>query len=277
MLHPDVVCLACDREVYLRAVLYSAFGLVLVVGLWLIWARNGVNIANQHLMWQGSDTSSAGDWGDAFGGFNALFGAVGSAAVIITLIVQGQSLKQQQLDQHRQNFDATFFQLLRLLRELRSEIRYARSPAASNDKKVRVGGEALKAALFDTKFFIADKTQADVPLSKTAIGNLYAHYVHSRAEDALGPYFRVIYTILRRIDQDKVLTTDQKVAYANLLRGQLGSPEVELIAVNALSKASKDFGYFVRKYRIPRYAQDPMLKKYIREWYGVDVLESRLD
>ncbi len=81
----------------------------------------------------------------------------------------------------------------------------------------------------------------------------YSDEVHQRAEGTLGPYFRVLYTILRRISEKEELSETEKARYGNLVRSQLSSAEVALIAANALTTASNDFKRFVIEFRLLKY------------------------
>jgi hypothetical protein len=81
----------------------------------------------------------------------------------------------------------------------------------------------------------------------------YSDEVHQRAEGTLGPYFRVLYTILRRISEKAELSDTEKAQYGNLVRSQLSSAEVGLIAANALTTASNDFKRFVIEFRLLKY------------------------
>lgn len=100
--------------------------IVAVIALWTGWAIWGRQIAHV-LSW--GDVESAGAWGDTFGALNTLFGAAGFIAVALTLIAQRRAFTQQQeefraarIDQHKQRFEATYFELLDLMRELRGHI-----------------------------------------------------------------------------------------------------------------------------------------------------------
>ena len=143
--------------------------------------------------------------------------------------------------------------------------------------KEQSGPAALKAAADDAVIIIRQKKPLDRELTPVEYGNIYAEHIHKPSEDGLGPYFRLIYTILKRIDSDKELTPEEKVQYGNLLRGQLGSPEVALISLNGLTKASKDLSMYLRRYRVPKYIAISSIRAKIPEWYGADVLEDRPD
>ncbi|WP_405049507.1 putative phage abortive infection protein [Rhizobium sp. BK176] len=72
-------------------------------------------------------------------------------------------------------------------------------------------------------------------------GALYRKRVHVRYESTFGPYFRLLYTILWRLRDDKKLTPEEKRRYGNLLRGHLTSFEVAMAGLNGLMPRAKDF------------------------------------
>ncbi len=104
-------------------------------------------------------------------------------------------------------------------------------------------------------------------------GHRLSRIVESRS---LG-YFRLIYTILKRIDRDSVLSDAEKIAYANLLRGQLGSPEVNLLALNGLTPASKDLADFLNRFRMLKYLTDDLIRELVAPHYSREAFEGRDD
>ncbi|OMQ42059.1 putative phage abortive infection protein [Ensifer sp. 1H6] len=246
------------------------------------WFYLGPTLAARYLAYDFDLIAASGTIGDSFGPLNALFAAFGFLAVMVTLIIQGFSIRNQQkeigraqADLHRQRFESSFFQLLDLMRQVRAEIVYTTTTKTKNGRLV--GGRALKGAYEDAKHLLIRETPIDRKLSKTEIAKLYKGHIHIRSEDGLGPYFRLIYTILRRIHQDSVLTEEEKVQYGNLLRGQLGSPEVALLVLNGLTKDSRDLSEYLNRFRIPRYLPDSSVRRSVKEFYTPTAFEPRGD
>ena len=216
--------------------------------------------------------------GESFGPLNALFAALGFAAVLLTLYVQGNALRAQQRDQYLQRFDVTFFELLRLLRESKIDVQFSHSPSYRNEKSpkrlnlvgVRSGQSAYSAAMRECRHWMKSPD-----ISKEEISGLYLKYVHSRYESRLGPYFRLLYTILDRINNDKFLGEDEKKFYGNLLRSQLSSHEVGLAGINGLAPVAKDLSKLITKFRILKYLPEGHMRRLLEKNYAEEAFEER--
>lgn len=271
--------------------------------LWGAWA--GLIPIVEHLGWSiGPDR--LGQWGDSFGALNTLFGAFGFTAVILTLRMQSQTLRQQQEDQHRQRFDLTFFELLRLMRELQEKItfhyseRYQLARQKENTRKntskgiynrlnistqikytnhinftKATGHTAIESSVRELRFWVEKNKDESTSLSKENLSDLYLNQVHNRSEATLGPYFRIIYTMLNRLREDKVLTPQEKARYGNLLRSQLTSLEITLAAFNGLAPVSKDFAALVTEFRLLKYMPEDTLREVFMRHYPAEAFNSR--
>lgn len=227
---------------------------ILVVMLWMNWAANAPTIAAWWLREQ--DVQTAGSWGDSFGPLNVLFSAMGFAAVLVTLLMQSEAIQNQQNDQHKQRFDLSFFELVSLMQSLRSRISYRYSEGyatarGNGQRAIRNDHEAIKIAVIELRYWIRNSGNGQA--SKANFVAIYDRYVHNRYESNLGPYFRILYTIMRRIKEDKFLSVQEKARYGNLLRSQLTSYEIFLISVNALSPRSNDLYELLVYFRMLKY------------------------
>ncbi|MFK3850156.1 putative phage abortive infection protein [Agrobacterium pusense] len=256
-----------------------AFVISIVVAVWLLWAIYSVQIAHWAL---GSIfiPAQAGPWGDSFGAFNALFGALGFAAVLGTLLVQGRSLRMQQQDQHRQRFDANFFELLSLMRELRSNIRFQYTKEYAEKKSLKVLKDDdpqvyIRGAVSELRYRLEPQNSTDPFPSLEDVEKIYDEVIDVRFGSRFGPYFRVVYTILRRIDEDRILTAEEKIRYGNLLRGQLSTYDVALICLNSLSPVSGNLKQYLSKYRIPRYLRAGKFKTFLLHYFEKECFTSR--
>lgn len=241
--------------------------------LWVIWFLHPF-LAKRMLIPWGPEV--VGQWGDSFGALNALMSTLAFAAVFFTLRLQQRQINDAQRDQHLQRFDDTFFRLLTLLREVRSELRFTRNTVEK--PKEAIGARALRDAANDATWYLIDGTPVDRNLTREEIAAIYGEQVYKRGETGLGPYFRLVYTILRRVDSDQHLSESEKITYANLLRGQLGSPEIALLALNGLAPISKDLSHYLTKYRMLRYL--PMTKvigQHIEPHYEPAAFQPRND
>lgn len=261
--------------------------IIIFVGLWIVWGHQSPQIASYFLNQGKPDV--AGPWGDSFGAFNALFGALGFTAVLSTLIVQGRALKHQQNDQHKQRFESSFFALLQLLRELRSEIRFSHSSEYREVKGVRgkavlgqpinppinVGQAAVTAALTEVRYWLVEGRKTEGEITENEIVEVYSKYVHGRYEPALGAYFRIFYTILRRIKDDRVLTEYEKEQYGNMLRSQITSHELGLAAINSLSPVANDFRDLLGHFHFFKYLPEGRMKRMLKRIHGDRAFSAR--
>lgn len=237
----------------------------LVVLTWIIWAATSSFWSH----WAGATdpqgkmipvgTATAGAWGDSFGGFNALVGALGFGAVAITLHLQYRSLERQKIEQHISKFEENFFRLMELMRSLRVSLKYEQTSnfLSIRPKYARAGSltgyDAIEAAYYEVSFW-AFKNHADLKgFRRKVVANQYDNYVHNRFESCFAPYFRIIYTILYIIRYDEVLSVKQKEFYGNILRSQLTSFEIGLMAFNATSKYAKDLDDLITYFRLLKY------------------------
>ena len=229
----------------------------------------------------------AGQWGDSFGAFNAFVSAIAFATVAATLMIQSKALKDQAQDLHRERFESTFFELLHLTRELRKEVTYRYS---ADYKKLRSAGSssfkiiglsstrsdisAFQAANLEIVFWLRQNKVADSPQVDDVV-NIYMKRVHSSNEATLGRYFRIIYTILFRIYNDNKLEDNEKIRYANLLRSQLSSYEILLLAANGLCPVSKDMRKYIVHFRMLKYMAGAANRRRYTILYGDEAFAER--
>lgn len=264
----------------MRTTFIFAMGAFFLWMLWLLWARTGVNFANQQLMWQGGDPAAAGQWGDSFGGFNALVSALSTVAVVSTLIVQGRAIKEQRRDMHRQRFENSFFELLRLIQEARNEVRFSyshRFMAAhiqpNNDEVV--GAKVFRSAYREMAWGLRELRDSKKQFSEVTLSALYRTRVHARYESSLGTYYRLVYSLLDRIEADENLTKREKDDYGNLVRGQFTAPEAAIAGFNALTKESKDFRRLVVRFRLLKYTRPGLVRRALEQQFPAETFEGR--
>jgi len=231
---------------------------------WMFWSATSSLAA----IWAGAadvggttvpaGTASAGAWGESFGGFNALVGALGFGAVAITLNLQYRSLERQNVDQHVSRFEENFFRLIDLMHKLRGNLKYKQTKKFEqkrpkySDSEIRNGHEAIELAYQEVLLWVFTNS-AGGKIKKNNVSTQYDNYVHNRFEWCFAPYYRIIYTILNNIKHDLLLSSDQKAYYGNILRSQLTSFEIGLLAFNATSTHSKDLADLIVEFRMLKY------------------------
>lgn len=247
----------------------------IVLALWALWAFQPSVLPWLGYKWPPGTTSQ---WSDTFGALNALFAALAFVAVLGTLWTQRQELASQQkqideglAEQHRQRFEGHFFQLLGLLRDLRKEVKFERRAP----KAMVSGPDALKAAYNSFAHQLGIATMHDREPDESKIASLYEEAVHMDSENELGPYFRIIYTILRRISEDRLLSASEKISYGNLIRSQLSSSEIALVGLNGLTDASNDFRAYILEFKLLKYLPNTPIRSHLERFYPTKAFEAR--
>ena len=189
------------------------------------------------------DYSTRGQSGDMFGGITALFSGLAFAGLIYTLFIQkkelqyqreelsrlvdeqsqtkehletqAQQMKQQSSFIEQQIFENSFFQLLSVFNSFVANIQYGTSVSRNS------GADALE------KIYIS---------IHSSIGNSSFDAIYERGferhKNDLGPYFRLIYNILKFLKESR---TPNPKFYSNILRAQLSNVELLLLMYNGAS------------------------------------------
>tara|TARA_R110002049_G_scaffold309095_1_gene516830 strand:- start:220 stop:1044 length:825 start_codon:yes stop_codon:yes gene_type:complete len=271
------------------ATLIFIFAMILIICMWwgssIVWlgAHIGLSVNNVSL----------GDWGDSFSALNTAFSGGALLGLGATVYLQLRFARRQQVDNGKAEFERVYFQLFDLVRELKSELRFASTPrkslssaftsssihphlagvrVATGDEKV--GAEAIKLAYDDVSKQLSRYSSVSHAKSPS-IERLYNIVVNRKFQAEFGPYFRVIYSILKRIDVSTVLNETEKLDYSRLLRSQMTSQEVVLLGLNGLQAESKDLKDYLIKYRMLKYSQSGELRKVLHERYPSETFNGR--
>ena len=270
----------------------TAFATVLAIAAVWSYARFGPEIAG----WLAGRSVAAGEglgqWGDSFGALNAAISAFAFIGILVTLQLQRRGLREQAADQHRQRFDASFFELVRLQREARRELLFFNTPEF----------EGARAAKSFKSFSSATtgRLPADGPIDPIAAADLEAHfrliqlgrldhrteddvvevymrYIHSASESTIAPYFRLVYSILDRLRHDSILTDEEKIRYGNLLRSQMSSAEILLLGINSLAPVSADMRTLVTRFRMLKYLPPSSMRELLSRFHDPEAFTGRDD
>jgi hypothetical protein len=213
-------------------------------GFWWIATAStaGVLLVWGLLWWFASTQGKPGDFGDSFGVSSSLFSGLAFAILIATLYAQREelALQRQELAETRvvftrEQFESTFFQLVAMHEKVTNGM--ALRAGAAEDRRGRGCFPELLQRLEET-YHRHDIAEADEERRIIAVfAGFYQDY-----EYMLGPYFRVLYNVLRYVDESRV--ADKKI-YANLVRAQLSSHELALLFYSA---AFHPHGVGMRRY-----------------------------
>jgi hypothetical protein len=166
--------------------------------------------------------------GDMFGGLNALFSGLAFAGIILTIIMQGIELKAQreELEQTRnvfqmQNFETSFYNLLKVLQETLKDTSFQTKPKSSRiGSAIKYNGLGAYAALineFQEEFYSSDLTeekhQAAIERRLTANVNMLR-------------YCKLVIRILLMVQE---LESDDQNKYLDTMYYMLTEPEKAIL------------------------------------------------
>lgn len=180
--------------------------------------------------------AKAGVFGDSFGALNTLFSGLAFAGLVITLLMQRYELKLQREDIREtrreirtQNFESTFFQMVRLHNDIvgamRADYQVKRNTEDSpyiEDVPV-TGRDCFLEYKRRLEFWVCyfGTCKQDLP----GISQAYDGFWRAN-QQALGHYFRHLYRIFKFIDEEGV---NDKHRYSGIARAPLSDLELLLL------------------------------------------------
>jgi hypothetical protein len=234
----------------------------LLVGASVLYVIYGVLVIAIGDTWE-----HRGQFGDLFGGINALFTAFAFGGLIYTAFLQRKELgyQREELKQTReelagqreqlrlqnetfrlQSFENTFFQLLTLHHQIVEALVLERDRhGQSEEYRGRYAFEE-----FYRLISISLSGVTNPPRSEAAWSEIDQKYrdVYDKHQASFGHYFRNLYHIIKFVDQSSV---PDKRRYASFARAQLSSYELVCLFYNCLSQNGVDkFKPLVEKYAL---------------------------
>ena len=228
-------------------------GIALVVSVAVYIFHFWGGLADSHSRW--------GEFGDYLGGIlNPIFALLALLALLFTIVLQSRelrnstrelatsalALKEQSASLKIQNFERTFFEMVRLHHDIIKDLdlfttphgRRSPSPSTVGRDCFRVFFDRLKSAHGDANKEFADHGQQTI--IQTAYLRFYQKHQHE-----IGHYFRNLHRILKFVDESAVAN---KTEYAGILRAQLSSFELALLFYNALHPVGDKLKPHVERY-----------------------------
>jgi hypothetical protein len=213
-----------------------------------VWARNVFGIP-----FDGKDLSAYGQFGDLFGGVNALFAAMAAAFAFWAgwqqwkqTERQKEEIKEAQKAASQQTFEQTFFEQMRLFREVYLGISFHR---LKGSKAMAKAAEICRQIL-DGDERIWGKSKYDI-LTARQISEAYDLNIYDPYEAEFGPYFRCLYHIFKTIHMNGPSDPndpDRRIYYANFARAQLSSDAVIVLAINGIHDRGSEFKILIEEY-----------------------------
>jgi hypothetical protein len=204
--------------------------------------------------------------GDFIGGFvGAIFTLVGILLLYETLSLQRQEFSESRNVFIKQQFDNSFFELLKLYKENLNQLNC-----------YDLFGEKLTGK----DFFEYQQSQMNISyiskntLSKNrrkAINDFQKVYVNN--ENYLSTYFRTLYRLYSLIDYSDLTDLD-KAEYSKILRAQLSYSELVFIRYNAMTDQGQQSTYFINKYNILKHLSNFDLLEFKDWWSKLDNFEK---
>ena len=259
---------------------------VLIVVVILVMIGAGLYIPEVY-----NKPNSAGEFGDMFGGVNALFSGLAFVGVIYAILLQRRELQLQreeleytrfelkgqkeQLEAQnqtfrQQSFDNAFFRMVALHHQLVSTIDLREGSA--NASATIVGRDCfvefytrLRNRSMDTNRFPRGATYESLRI-------VYAE-LYKEIQADVGNYFRNLYHIIKFVDRSQV---DDKRMYTNLVRAQLSSHELLLLFYNCLTHLGEEkFKPLIEKYALLKNMPiDELIDESHTRWYTTDAFAS---
>jgi len=231
-------------KIYIKFVPIAAFSFLILILAFYALPRANFSISTDPSYW--------GAFGDYVGGIlNPLFGIFTLIGLALSIYLQNEILEVQKEElantrkelersttalviQNKtmlaQNFEGTFFQMLRRQSELLEAFSY---------KDAR-GLEAVDLLIRRVK-------------ERCHQGNNHLEVyesIYNQNNSSLGPYFRNLYHALKLIDTNQHLDDTEKIKYSSLFRAQFSSKEIVLIFHNCLSQAGLGLKPLIIQYRM---------------------------
>ena len=213
------------------------FVIVLVVGYgsFLLYVAWPVSLGN---------VDKAGVFGDSFGVLTSLFSGIAIILIFVTMLLQKKELefvKTQLADQNKtlikQNFESTFFQLLRLHNETTNSIECQHSrQSIKGSKCFNIFYDQLKGIYHNATTAQGEEYRIDIAYDTF----FKAH------QNAVSRYFRNLYAIIKFVENS---ADGDPELYVGLIRVQLSDNELLLLFYHSLSScADKRLKQIIEQY-----------------------------
>lgn len=163
-----------------------------------------------------------------------------------------KSLELQAKLIEKQNFENTFFKMLDLYINIQNNVKFK-----DYEKKLEVVGDE---AFLQYTFFWSSQSPEE-PISIDIFNELNKTFT-KRNHIFLSHYFRTLYRIIKYVDEyDDKYNQISKSDYIKLIRAQLSSSQLLLIACNSLGKDGYSLKKYIEKYELLEHFSDMIFLK----------------
>jgi uncharacterized membrane protein len=224
--------------------LYSILGLILLMAVYAVYevlSFYDVNFAGKdNVMY-----SKWGTFGDYFGGvLNPILSFLALIALLLTIVLQSRELRlsREELEKSTdalekqsetlkiQNFESTFFHMIRLHNDIVHDI-----DLKNADGTTSTGRDCFKTFYNRFKRKYRDLSDSQRISQSGPIEVAYEEFLSSTQSD-VDHYFSNLYTIILYVNNSTIL---DKMKYTDIIRSQLSSYEILLLFYYALTTYSE--------------------------------------
>lgn len=263
----------------------------------LIWVMLGgvlcLFLLNLSLIFFIPDENIRGTFGDQFGAVNALFSGLAFTGLIYTIILQRRDLalqrddlrlqreelaqtrhemEEQTIEFEKQNeslriqrFENTYFNMLSLFQEVVNNLSvtkvFYKSEGRYCFEKVYVKNQQIEENMNDF---------ANLSMSTIIFREGIDGYKRSEIPKFFDHYFRLLYRILKFVDDSKVITDfDEKYEYTAMLRAMLSRYELVWLYYNGLSYGAQKLKPLIERYAMLNNLRKELLVKGKSNEFGI--------
>lgn len=196
--------------------------------------------------------------GDFIGGFTgALFTLTGVILLYETLAFQRRELAESRRVFEKQQFDNSFFELLRLYNDIIGKISFKES------RKIYRGRDFFK--LYKEKLQEQFRPKKVLSFNRKNATALFEKF-YVEHHDSLSVYFRTLYRLYSLIDES-IIKESEKATYSKILRAQLSESELFFLRYNGMTEIGRKSSFFINKYNLLKHLSHFDLLEY-KDWWS---------
>jgi hypothetical protein len=206
----------------------------------------------------------AGQIGDFVGGLTGtFFSLVGVLLLFENLALQRKEFTESRHVFEKQQFETTFFNLIKLYQEVVKSLHFDFSDSFS--QRVFIGKEFFEQQRirFYSDFVIQENFEKSLKQAKI---KYVENYISTK--DQTSNYFRTLYRIFRYISNSE-FSEEEKMHYAKIVRAQLSESELFFIYYNAYTEYGAKFRDLINEFNILKHL--PYLEKVEYKEYAVEL------
>lgn len=197
--------------------------------------------------------AKSGVFGDSFGALNALFSGLAFAGLIIAilyqredLILQRNELRLMREEVQSQNFESTFFQMLRLHNDIVGAMRADYTRMADNGPYAVPVTSRDCFLEYERSLRVTLCGFGDCPQDIDGVRQGYDSFWRAD-QQALGHYFRYLYRVFKFIDEEGA---NEKHRYSGIAGAPLSDLELLLLYYNCLVPQGERFKPLAEEYAL---------------------------